>query len=178
MKRRVAFSLLLVLAAAILSSHVSWQKRDNGWLMDIDGRPVDALGWLKEHALRWSRDCRDIRRLGVDDAAHAPALATLKNYSPPASLSARVNSMWSSGGWLLMEAEFDTLLPAVSLLRFDGTAWQVVPHGIWSGQTHPWMAAPLIRRYLADQVPQAPQGLLDCFELQGLALGHGTVSRD
>lgn len=176
MKRRVALPLLGVLTAAVLASHVSWQKQDNGWLMDIDGRPVDVLGWLSEQALRLSRDCRDTQRLQLGDAAYGPALAALQAYSPPASLSARVGSMWVSGRWMLIEAEFQTLLPAVSLLQLHQSGWQVVPHGVWSGQTHPWRAAPLIRRYLAKQVPQAPRTLLDCFELQSHALGHGVAS--
>lgn len=142
MKRRVGFHLLLVLTAAIMASHVSWQKQDNGWLMDIDGRQVDALGWLNEQALRLSRDCRDTRRLHVGEAAYGPALAALQAYSAPASRSAQVGSMWSSGNWLLFEAEFQTLLPAVALLHFSGSAWQVVPYGVWSGETRPWMAAP------------------------------------
>lgn len=40
---------------------------------------------------------------------------------------------------------------------------EIVPNAVWSGDTRPWVAAPLIRRYLLEKEPQAPADLLNCF---------------
>jgi hypothetical protein len=77
-----------------------------------------------------------------------------------------LKAAWRSGPWLLVEAQFDTLLPSIVLIRDVAGQLQIEPQGIWSGETHPWRAAPLIRNYLAQKVPTAPTALLACFEPQ------------
>ena len=71
--------------------------------------------------------------------------------------------MWSMGEWTLAEVEFDELLPAVVTLQTRDNETRIVPLGIWSGLTKPWMASPLIRTYLKTQVPEIPKELLNCF---------------
>ena len=70
--------------------------------------------------------------------------------------------MWSLGDWTLAEVEFEALLPAVVTLQTNNKETKIVPRGIWSGHTKPWMAAPLIRTYLKTQVPEVPFKLLNC----------------
>lgn len=65
--------------------------------------------------------------------------------------------------WLLAEVEFDTLLPAVVLLREESGALRVQERAIWSGMTHPWKVGPLIRNYISRQAPDAPAALFACF---------------
>jgi hypothetical protein len=67
---------------------------------------------------------------------------------------------------MLIDVPFDDLLPAVVLMQKDGADWRIAPKDIWSGQTHPWLGDPLIRDYLARQVPAAPAPLLTSFDLQ------------
>jgi hypothetical protein len=87
----------------------------------------------------------------------------IQAYSPPQSESAKIASIWTVGEWTLAEVEFDALLPAVVTLRTLNSETHIVPRGIWSGYTKPWMAAPLIRTYLKTQVPDMPTDLLNCF---------------
>lgn len=164
MKRHVAVAALLVTAIGVTLSHLGWEHTDNGPLLRLDGRPLDVQGWLQDSLNRLRRDCRAVTPLQASDARLAGALAVIQGYSPPASDSGRVKAAWINGDWLLAELAFDDLLPAVVLLQAQGTGWAVAPGGIWSGETHPWRAAPLIRAYLARQVPAAPAALLACFE--------------
>jgi hypothetical protein len=88
----------------------------------------------------------------------------IESYSPPQSQSAQIASIWTLGEWTLAEVEFDALLPAVVTLQINNHEHKIVPRGIWSGHTKPWMAAPLIRTYLKAQVPEVPSKLLNCFD--------------
>jgi hypothetical protein len=77
--------------------------------------------------------------------------------------------------WLLAQVVSDRLMPAVAALKIDGPDIALVPRGVWSGNTAPWVAAPWVRDYLRRQVPQLPTALTDCLEiapdspLQGLS---------
>ncbi|WP_090137901.1 hypothetical protein [Limnohabitans sp. DM1] len=164
MKPRVAIAALLVTAVWVTLSHFEWQKFDNGHLLVVDGRPLDVQGWLSDRLNRLRRDCARVTRLQPQDERLTSALVVLKAYSPPASHTARVSAAWATDQWLLVEAAFDDLLPAVVLMTRVDTRWAIAPQGIWSGQTHPWMAAPLIRDYLERQMPAAPGHLLACFD--------------
>ncbi|WP_146182797.1 hypothetical protein [Limnohabitans sp. Jir72] len=170
MKPRMAIALLLATAIGVTLSHLQVQATDHGFLLDVDGRPVDVQGWWSDTLNGLQRDCARVQRLPTQDAQLAPALHALQAESPPASRTARITAAWVAGPWLLVQAEFDELLPAVVLLQSHDGTWTVVPQGVWSGQTHPWRAGPLIRSYLQGRVPNAPATLLSCFEPQ--AIGH------
>ena len=170
MTPRVALSALALTFVAVTLSHVEWQRSDNGHLLVLDGRPLDVLGWLDQQRNRLQRNCSAVQELQAGEAALQAPLAVLKEFSPPASRSARVAGAWALGDWMLLEVTFAELLPAVVLLQETDQGWDVAPQGVWSGQTHPWQAAPLIRAYLSRQVPRAPAPLLACFELRSPAL--------
>jgi len=164
MKPHVALSALIVTLIAVTLSHLDWVQVDGGHLLVVDGRPVDAEGWLRNQLNSLSRNCDDVTVLEKEDERLALALPTLKEYSAPASTSARVLAASVRGDWMLLEVEFDTLLPAVVLMQKTRSNWVISPRGIWSGQTYPWLAATTVRAYLARQVESAPSDLLACFD--------------
>jgi hypothetical protein len=67
-------------------------------------------------------------------------------------------------GWLVIQAEFDTLEPVVVVVRQVGPVAEVMPLGVWSSTTLPWNSAWRIRRFLAERVPHAPADLLACLD--------------
>ena len=164
MKPRAAIAALVATAAWVTLSHFDWEKSDNGVLLLVDGRAVDAQGWLSDRFNRMQRDCREVSQLPPQDERLLAATLALKTHSPPDSETVRITAAWTAGSWMIVEAAFDTLLPAVVLLKQVDSQWTIATQGIWSGQTHPWQAAPLIRSYLAGRVPDAPRPLLACFE--------------
>jgi hypothetical protein len=87
----------------------------------------------------------------------------IQAYSPPHSESAQIAGVWTLDAWALAEVEFESLLPAVVTLQMTDGAYHIVPRGIWSGHTKPWMAAPLIRTYFQKQVADIPSPLVNCF---------------
>ena len=167
MKPHVALTALLATLIAVTLSHLEWVQADGGHLLMVDGRPLDAAGWLRNHVNRLRRNCTDVHVLQADDQRLPLALQALKNFSPPASQSARVAAASARSDWMLLEVEFDDLQPAAVLMQKDGADWVVAQRGIWSGQTHPWLAATHIRAYLARQVASAPADLLACFDPKG-----------
>ena len=170
MTPRVARAILVATLIGVALSHVEWSQADNGHLLVVDGRPVDVQGWLNNLLNRVQRDCTVVQTLQAQDPLLLAPLQALREHSPPASRSARVAGAWASDGWMLLEVEFDALLPAVVLMQKTGTNWALLPQGVWSGQTHPWQAAPLIRAYLSRQVASAPAALLACFDPQSVSL--------
>lgn len=168
MKPRIAIALLVGTVIGVTLSHLQVQATDHGFLLDVDGRPVDVLGWWSDAVNSLKRDCAQVQNLPTQNAQLAAALRTLQEESPPASRTARITGAWMTGSladtWLLVQAEFDELLPAVVLMQLRNGVWTVVQQGVWSGQTHPWRAGPLIRAYLQGRVPNAPATLLSCFE--------------
>lgn len=173
MKPHVALTALLLTLAGVTAAHLDIEPRDNGWLLLVDGRAHDVLGLANETWNRVLRRCGAVQPVG-EGALHDAALAAVRSYSPPDSASARLLQLRRDEGWLLAEVEFDRLFPAVVLLRQTAPAdsaagpvpghWQIDDRAIWSGMTHPWKAAPLIRQYIGTRAPDAPARLLQCFE--------------
>jgi hypothetical protein len=165
-KKRFWLLVLILLGVALIFNHVRWVKQDDRLIFEVDGRKVDLMGIIKNQLTQITRDCRAVSRLEPDHPKHLNALGVIRDYSPPQSGSGQLISAWSSADWLLVEAEFTELLPAVVLLHNRQGQWQVVPHATWSGSVQPWKAAPLIRTYMTRQAPDVPSALLDCFEPQ------------
>jgi hypothetical protein len=170
MKKQVAWTVLGLVLLGVVASHVSWEKKDNGYLLVLDGREVDVLGQLRNAGNRVQRNCERVSFLSAQDPRYVDVKTTLQAYSPPQSGSAKLAGVWAAGDWRLAEAEFDQLLPAVVLMRVVDGAPVIVPHAVWSGYTQPWKAAPHIRRYLALQGgASVPTDLYDCFEPQSIS---------
>lgn len=183
MQRRTSAALLLISCAALLLSQLHPLPQDQGLLLSVSGRPVDALGWLQGQWQQALRDCRGVRTLRAGSPAWDEARLRLARYSPPASLGARPLQVlaWGEGDrqWLLAEVAWDSTVPALSqangppaapldpaivpLARQDGLL-QVQAAGVWSGDAGPWFAPVFIRRYLGERLPDAPAALLQCLD--------------
>ena len=163
MKKKVALPLLLIVLVAVTASHIGFKRADHSYLMVVDGREVDVIGKTKNQLLAYTQNCSNVLQPQKDDTTFLAVQSAIQDYSPPQSHSAKIASMWSMGEWVLAEVEFDSLLPAVVTIQISSNETQIVPRGIWSGLTKPWLAAPLIRTYLKTQVPELPNQLLNCF---------------
>ena len=166
MKKRTSLSVLLLVLLAIGASHLGWATRDNGMLLDIDGREIDVAGLAADQWTRWTRSCKHVKRLEPQDPQYQRAVSLIAAYSPPHSATVRLAGVWGMDTWALAEAEFADLLPAVVLIDFSGAAPHIVSQAVWSGYTKPWKAAPFIRDYLLRQVPDLPPPLAACFDPQ------------
>ena len=47
MKPHVALTALIATLIAVTVSHLEWVQADGGHLLMVDGRPLDAEGWLR-----------------------------------------------------------------------------------------------------------------------------------
>jgi hypothetical protein len=167
MKKKVAWTVLGLVLVGVVASHVSWEGKDNGYLLVLDGRDIDVLGRLRNARNSALRNCERVSFLTAQDPRYAEVKRTIQAYSPPQSGSAKLAGVWATGDWRLAEVEFDQLLPAVVLMHAHNGTNTIVPNAVWSGYTQPWKAAPHIRRYLALQTGTAvPTDLYDCFEPQ------------
>ena len=186
MQRRTSAALLGISAAVALLSQLRPLPQDEGLLLSVSGRPVDALGQLHDAWQRLWRDCRAVQRPDPGSALWQEALQALADYSPPASRGARPQQLlaWGDGKaqWLLAEVRWDNPLagqaatpagrplpaldPAVVPLARQAGVLQVQAAGVWSGDTGPWHAPVFIRRYLGQRLPGLPAPLLRCLDPQ------------
>ncbi|MEO0028535.1 MAG: hypothetical protein RJB45_576, partial [Pseudomonadota bacterium] len=110
-----------------------------------------------------TRNCSQVKQLDAKSESYLAVQKLIQEYSPPSSESAHIVKLVTLQDWYLAEVEFKELLPAVVLMDTYQGQPRMVPHAIWSGETHPWLAAPFIRKYLSRQAPQSPRQLLACF---------------
>jgi hypothetical protein len=194
MRRRPLALIVLLALGAVLSvlNHVRVVGHDDGWLVEVDGRPYDLMGALSE---RWRPDepsCAAVQALGPASPAWARALGAARVHSPPDSHSAQLLSLHRMGAFYIAELAFDQLEPAVVLLRAagrpgtttvpsDSTAdsdrLQILDQPLWSGSTEPWRPGPFIRRYLRSRAPDVPGALIDCFQPLSPGFARPGISR-
>ena len=163
MPKRISLYVLLMVIVGVLLSHFSLSQKENGLLLVVDGREVDAIGMVQEKWVGLTRNCERIQSVEPNALLYLEIQRNIQEYSPPSSETARLKSVLTSNDWSLAVVEFKDLLPAVLLLRHVDGKPRIVPNAIWSGETHPWLAAPFIRQYLKRKAPQAPAQLLECF---------------
>ena len=170
----------------LLASVVQLRAQDQGLLLDLAGRPVDAAGALQARWQRLVRDCNALQRPAAGSAAWLQAQQVLAAHSPPASRGARPLQLLqtASGDWLLAEVVWDgagaqplsapdgtravhaPLDPAIVPLHRVGGVLQVQTTGVWSGDTGPWHPPVFIRRWLQRQLPALPAELALCLDPQ------------
>ena len=175
MQRSTAAACLVAASGLLLLSQLRLLPQDQGVLLEVSGRPVDAAGQLQGAWLRLVRRCGTVTALADGSAAWQEAQRVLAGYSPPASLAARPVQVlsWGEGDaqWLLAEVRWGgsaiaPLDPAIVPLARRGGVLQVQAGGVWSGDTGPWSAAVFIRRFLADRLPALPAPLRQCLDPQ------------
>lgn len=165
MRRRVGLIVLLVLWLALVVQHVRIEHQDQNWLLNVYESRIDIKGIASDQWVRTQRLGLGCRAIQIAQE-HTPAalLEAIHRYSPPDSLSARVLWLGITRGWSIAELEFDTLSPAVIILKQDNEDWRIPMTGIWSGHTHPWRPSPLIRHFLLSRNPDIPTELLRCWQ--------------
>ena len=176
-RRRALWLLAAAAPLLLLASLVQLRTQDQGLLLDLAGRPVDAAGALQAQWQRLVRDCSALQRPAAGSAAWAEAQQVLAAHSSPASRGARpLQLLQTAGGdWLLAEVVWDgagaqpvhaPLDPAIVPLHRVGGVLQVQTPGVWSGDTGPCTAPVFIRRWLQRQVPDMPADLSLCLDPQ------------
>jgi len=166
MPQRISIYVLLLVTLGVFLNHFSFEHKENGYLLMVDGREVDAIGIAQDNWVKLTRNCSRVRSVDAQTYELLTLLQLIRDYSPPASETAHVIQAATTGNWALVEVKFKDLLPAVVLIDQTVQPPQIVPNAIWSGETHPWRPAPFVRQYISNKAPQAPADLLDCFEPQ------------
>lgn len=166
MNKKISVVLLLLLIPVVTLTHVSWSQKDNGLMFNVDGRDVDFVGIIKDEWRMATSSCKNVKQLEGDDPKLRMIKTAIQSYSPPDSIPIKVIYVWTSGTWAIAEVEFEKLLPAVVVIKNIDTSATVVGDAIWSGLTVPWKSGPFIRAYLGEKSSDAPEALLNCFELQ------------
>jgi hypothetical protein len=166
MPKRISIYVLLMVTLGVFLNHFSIEHKENGYLLMVDGREVDAIGIVQDKWVKLTRNCSRVRSVDTQMPERLTLLQLIRDYSPPSSESAHVVQAVTTGKWALVEVKFNDLLPAVVLIDQTLQPPQIVPNAIWSGETHPWRPAHFVRQYISNKVPQVPSDLLDCFEPQ------------
>jgi len=168
MNNKALLPLMIMVILGVALSHLGLRDDDNGTLLMIDNRPIDIRGEFNNMWISLRRDCSNLKHLDPSDTQYLRVKNLIKSYSPPSSASAKLFTLIEYEGWILAEAEFVDLLPAVILIKTGEPSddIQIIPNAIWSGFTKPWKTAPYVRSYISRQRSDVPQNLLDCFDPQ------------
>ncbi len=166
MRYRASAVVLVAMAIGLPLSHLEIQASDDSWLLLVDGRPVDVAGHLSQWHTQLTRNCRQLQGLPTSERLYADALQTIRQFSPPDSLSAQMVQLTGQGDWLLAQVRFSGLQESVVLLASSERGLTIPKGAVWSGTTHPHRPEPFIRRYLRSKAPAAPADLTACFELK------------
>ena len=124
---------------------------------DVWGAAQDRLNTL-------TRQCEGVKRVTEEQDMDSSLWAVVREHSPPDSRQMKVRQLLSIGQWYLAEVSFETLQPAVILLKKTGNKIEIQEGALWSGPVGPWLPGPWIRRYLQRQAVAAPAELLACYE--------------
>ena len=173
MKRHVAAFVVALTTLLVIDSHVDWVRLDGRQLLEINGQRWDLRGWASEQLRQARRDCATVTTWPADSPTARAVLSVIQQHSLPDSLSARWLQLVQSGDWGVAEVDFDTLKPALVVLRFQGGRWRVQDQAVWSGSTAPWHSGDFVRHYLRQQAPDLPQALLDCISVDPARYGVG-----
>jgi hypothetical protein len=158
--------LIAALAAVLfLAGLLGVERRDDAWLLQVAGRPMDARGATVVAWQNTWRDCTPLKRLQPEAPQALAAVQALREFSPPDSRSAVVlqADAWP-GGWFMLQAQFDALEPVVVVVRESDGQAQVLSEGVWSSTTRPWNSAWRVRAFLAARVTQAPPDMIRCVD--------------
>jgi hypothetical protein len=173
MKRHVAAFVAVLTALLVIDSHVDWVQQDGRQLLEINGKRWDLRGWVSERLLQTRRDCTPVSTWPPNSATARAVLPVIQLHSLPDSQSARWLQLKQLGDWSVAEVDFDTLQPALVVLRFQTGQWRVQDPAVWSGSTAPWHSGDFVRRYLRQQAPDLPQTLLACVSVAPARYGAG-----
>ena len=164
MKKYVALSVLILTSVGVVFNHVGLERVDNSYLLNVDGLRWDTVGALREKINSWTRQCDRVTRLTDESAMPPLLLAALREHSPPDSRQMKIRQLYAMAPWYVAEASFETLEPAVIVLRQSQNQFQIQDDALWSGSVGPWLPGPWIRRYLQNRAPDAPSDLGACYD--------------
>jgi hypothetical protein len=168
MRRYVGLVILCVLLAGVILNNVRFQHQDRGWLLNVYESPLDVHGFAADQWAKFQREflnCPALQSHG--EQTLSSVVQAIQNYSPPDSASVQLLWLGVLQSWAVAEVWFDTLSPAVIVLKRQDNQWQIADTGIWSGTTYPWRASPFIRQFLSSRNPDVPSRLLYCWQAKG-----------
>ena len=164
MKKYVALSLLFLTSVGVVLNHVSFEAMDDSHVLNVDGMRWDVWGAAQDHLNTLTRQCEGVKRVTEEQDMDVSLWAAVREHSPPDSRQMKVRQLHSTGQWYLAEVSFETLQPAVILLKRTGNKIEIQEGALWSGSVGLWLPGPWIRRYLQRQAVAAPADLLACYE--------------
>ena len=164
MKKYVALSLLILTSVGVVLNHVSLEPLDNSHVLNVDGVRWDVGGAVHEKLNTLTRQCEGVRRVTDVNDMDFSLLEAVREHSPPDSRSLTLRQLHSVRQWYLAEVSFETLQPAVILLKKTGNTFEIQEGAVWSGPVGPWLPGPWIRRYLQSQAVTAPAQLWACYD--------------
>jgi hypothetical protein len=68
----------------------NFNYKENGYLLMVDGREVDAIGVAQDKWVKLTQNCSRVRSVDAQTPELLTLLQLIRGYSPPASESAQV----------------------------------------------------------------------------------------
>jgi hypothetical protein len=153
----VALAALGVLGALFV------ERVDDGFVISVGAYVVDPVGEAKLAYTRATRDCSSVQKADTQSLLSALASSDLDPKLKAAQPSPRAG--WKQDGWLLVEADFENLEPALFLVKQRLNQFEVL--ATYSGTAAPFNDIQFIHQYLVTQRRDVPLPLVNCYEPVG-----------
>jgi hypothetical protein len=164
MRLRVSAIFLAIFGIMLAVGVTHVERFDTSYLVVTQDSVYDFIGMAREKWNSMTRDCDDVA-LDSGTSDKSKAIENYLNLGLVQS-SGRVTVLTTAAqlDWYLVEVEFESLEPALLLLRYEQGKYVWFKDATWSGNPGPWVAGPIIREFIGTKVPSTPKQLLQCFK--------------
>lgn len=81
-KQKTRLIVLSIVLIAVVASHISWIEDDLGYLITIDGKPIDLIGNIKNKVTTTTRNCESVVRVLPEQLKYQIAQTSLASCGP------------------------------------------------------------------------------------------------
>ena len=74
--------MLSIVLIAVVASHINWIEDDLGYLITLDGKPLDLIGNFTNEVTKATRNCESVMRVLPAEQKYQIAQTLINNYSP------------------------------------------------------------------------------------------------
>jgi hypothetical protein len=159
--RRATVSAILILLIAGLA--LSYQQVDDGFILSWGDHFIDPVGDVKDASNRLFRSCSEVSRVRQDSSTWNSISRQLSRAVDRNQITPRI--IMTQGDWILTEADVPDAEPAIFLLLKSQTG--AVTKATYGGTAAPFNEAAAIRDFFVEEVPDAPDALIKCYEPVG-----------
>lgn len=160
---------LVAYAAGALAATGTWlyshaERYQDSIVLVVEDQPHDVMGMAGNWWDHVSRQCSQVYTVPLSSLDWLAVRGVLSDEPRFQYAEATPLKVMRQGAWYMVEVEFPGLEPAIVLMERKAGGFDIQANAAWSGATAPLLPGPQIRAHFHKHFPEAPEGLVRCFE--------------